>query len=118
MYINNYKIFLDFFDLWYKDVKNINKILKIENRKYYLFGAHIFSQFLIKFGLDLKNVICILDNDPFKKNFYLYGTKLRVLSPNILRNKKNSLILMRAAQYSKEIKKQILNNINPSVKFI
>jgi hypothetical protein len=118
MYISNYKIFLNFFDMWNKDVKNINKTLKIENRRYYLFGAHIFSQFLIKFGLNLKNVICILDNDPFKKNFYLYGTKLRVLSPNILRNKKNPLILMRAAQYSNEIKKQILNNINPSVKFI
>jgi hypothetical protein len=118
MYVKNYRVFNKFFNFWNKDVKNLNKILNEDSRKYYLFGAHIFSQFLIKFGLNLKNAICIIDNDPFKENFYLYGTKLKVFSPEILKNEKTPLIVIRAAQYSKEIKDGILNNVNSSAKFI
>ena len=76
------------------------------------------SQFLIKFGLKLDNVLGILDNDTRKQNLYLYGTKIKVFSPNILKNKKLPLVIIRAAQYSQEIKKQILNKINSSAKFI
>ena len=34
----------------------------------------------------------ILDNDKDKQNNFLYGTKIRVLSPDILRNIKNQLL--------------------------
>jgi 2-polyprenyl-3-methyl-5-hydroxy-6-metoxy-1,4-benzoquinol methylase len=117
MFLQNYKIFSKFYSLWKKDVNNINKFLGT-NKKYYLFGAHIFSQFLIKFGLRLDNVLGILDNDTRKQNLYLYGTKIKVFSPNILKNKRSPLVIIRAAQYSQEIKKQILNKINSSTKFI
>ena len=117
MLLQNYKIFSNFYSLWRKDVDNINKFLG-RNKKYYLFGAHIFSQFLIKFGLRLDNVQGILDNDPHKQNLYLYGTKIKVFSPNILKNKSSPIVIIRAAQYSQEIKKQILNKINSSTKFI
>ena len=118
-FFNNkkYKIFSNFYSLWRKDIDNINKFIG-SNKKYYLFGAHIFSQFLIKFGLKLDNVLGILDNDIRKQNLYLYGTKIKVFSPNILKNKKSPLVIIRAAQYSQEIKKQILNKINSSTKFI
>lgn len=117
MFLQNYKTFSNFYSLWRKDIDNINKFLG-SNKKYYLFGAHIFSQFLIKFGLRLDNVLGILDNDPRKQNLYLYGTKIKVFSPNILKNKRSPLVIIRAAQYSQEIKKQILNKINSSTKFI
>ena len=117
MFLQNYKTFSNFYSLWRKDIDNINKFLG-SNKKYYLFGAHIFSQFLIKFGLKLDNVLGILDNDTRKQNLYLYGTKIKVFSPNILKNKKSPLVIIRAAQYSQEIKKQILNKINSSTKFI
>lgn len=117
MFLQNYKIFSNFYSLWRKDIDNINKFLG-SNKKYYLFGAHIFSQFLIKFGLKLDNILGILDNDTRKQNLYLYGTKIKVFSPNVLKNKKLPLVIIRAAQYSQEIKKQILNKINSSAKFI
>ena len=84
----------------------------------FIFGAHIFTQYLIKFGLDEGLFANILDNDHRKIGNRLYGTDLTVRSPKILKDIENPVLVLKAAQYTEEIKKDILENINPNTKFI
>ena len=84
----------------------------------YLFGAHIFSQYLLAFGLDEKDLVCILDNDVEKENKRLYGTNLISHSPKILKDVDEALVILRAGGYNDEIKQDILDNINPKIRFI
>jgi 2-polyprenyl-3-methyl-5-hydroxy-6-metoxy-1,4-benzoquinol methylase len=111
LYSKNHKIFKNVFKSWELDVQNLNK--KIGDKNFYLFGAHIFSQLLIKLGINSKNILGILDNDPRKHGFYLYGTSYKVFLPKILKKFNKPVIVLRSGQYSKEIKKQI-HKINPS----
>ena len=73
---------------------------------------------LIFNGLNLNSVKNILDNDKKKQNQYLYGTNIKVIDPTSLKKIKNPIIILRAAQYSKEIKELILKKINSSTKFL
>ena len=101
------------------DVKKINiKIKKHHNKKIFIFGAHIFSQNLIKNGLNLDHIFGILDNDKDKQNEYLYGTKLKVFSPYILKKFLDPVVILRAGEYNTEIKKQITKKINLNTIFI
>ena len=83
-----------------------------------MFGAHVFSQYLLKFGLDPKKIIFILDNDNLKQNKRLYGTKLQVRSPKVLSSYKKPIVILKVGIYKNEIKKDILKNINPKTSFI
>lgn len=100
------------------DVNKINQIITKTDLPVYLFGAHIFSQYLISFGLDTSKIICLLDNDNKKDNKRLYGTSLISKNPKILKNIPKAIIILRAAGYSDEIKHDILNNINSNIIFI
>lgn len=97
------------------DVKNINKMLA--GQKFYLFGAHIFAQTLINLGLNERQIINILDNDPKKQGQRLYGTNLIVNPPTCLIDAINPIVVLRAGPYNDEIKTSILK-INPSTTFI
>ena len=112
---NLFKIFFDHFDAQVKVINNHLK--KYPNKNIFLFGGHIFSQFLINNGLLEDKILFILDNDKSKHKKRLYGTKLKILSPNILSNYTKPLVVLRAGVYSKEIKKQI-KTINNKAKFI
>ncbi|MBR3723270.1 MAG: hypothetical protein IKN12_11010 [Selenomonadaceae bacterium] len=90
--------------------------LKDEN-DVYLFGAHAYSQFLLKFGIDGERIKCVLDNDPEKQNKRLYGTKYMVRSPSETQNANAPVIILHAGVHSDEIAKQ-LKLINPNVKII
>ena len=85
--------------------------------KVYLFGAHIFSQYLLNFGLDPKKVVSVLDNDPNKQGKRLYGTDLTVESPNILKDLERGTVVLKAGVYNEEVKRQI-TDINSNIKFI
>jgi hypothetical protein len=98
-------------------VKNINNIIR-EKENVFLFGAHIFSQYLFAFGLDIKPIISILDNSPIKIGKRLYGYDIDVNSPKILSNYKNPTVILKAGLYNQEIKEDIINNINSETKFI
>lgn len=108
------------FSLYIKSLTNqvteINKQIA-ENKNIYLFGAHVFSQYLINLGLDITNVLNVLDNDPNKQAKRLYGTNLTVVSPEILEYKKDAIIILKAGAYTEEIKNQI-KKINSHVRFI
>ena len=122
-YINlteeNTKLLLEFRDFHINEVKFLNNYIdKTSNKNIFLFGAHIFSQYLTVYGLLTNNIICILDNSKEKQGKRLYGTSLKVSSPEILANYKNPIIILRAGPYNEEIKNQILRNINKDCIFI
>lgn len=116
-YKKNKKLFFSYTNYLEKDVLKLNK--KITNKKnVFLFGAHIFSQYLLNLGLKTQNIHCILDNDKSKQNKRLYGTNLIVKSPKVLGNFKSPLVILRAGVYNKEISQQILKEINSNTIFL
>ena len=63
MYEKNKKLYTDYIKHHIRLVNELNNKMKKTRGPIYLFGAHIFSQFLIEMGLNISNVVCILDND-------------------------------------------------------
>ena len=98
---------------------NLNKKIKETDSEYsiYLFGAHVFAQYLIEFGLDTSRVIYLLDNDINKQGKRLYGTNMIVKSPKILKGVTKPLVILKAGIYDEEIKKDIVKNINSRTVF-
>ena len=117
IYQKNKKVFLDYVDGQLDDVKKLNSEISKFDGEIFLFGGHIWSQFLISNGLDMSKIKCILDNSPMKQGKRLYGTSLKVKSPKILKGRENVAVIVKAAQYSKEIKDDIYNNINNKIIF-
>jgi hypothetical protein len=118
LYEKNKSIFQKYIDSHINDVIKINKIITHSNVPVYLFGAHVFSQYLISFGLDISKIDCLLDNDSKKENKRLYGTSLISKSPKILKDVSEALVILRAGVYNEEIKNDILTNINPNIIFV
>ena len=118
--INKYyeyrKKYLEFIDYYKKFTEKINLKLQDFNGEVYLFGAHIFSQYLISFGINQRKIKGILDNSQFKIGKRLYGTKFEVFHPNEIKNKKNIAVILKVASYKKEIQDQ-LSQINSSTVF-
>ncbi len=98
-------------------IESINSKLQTTTQPVYLFGAHVFAQYLIKSGLDTTRIVNILDNDSAKQNKRLYGTSLNVLPPEILRNVKDPIVILKAGAYNNEIMNQ-LTEINETVQFL
>ena len=115
-YKKNFILFNKLINNWKKDVKKINR-KKLNKKDVFLFGAHIFSQILINNGLEVKNIVGILDNDNNKQGEYLYGTNLKVFDPKVLNKYQFPIIILRAGAYNEEIKNQILL-INKNSKII
>lgn len=120
--IRNYKkfklMFNEFIDYHKNMILELNHKIANHNGEIFLFGAHIFSQYLIGFGLSTNKINSILDNSPIKIGKRLYGTKLMVESPQCLSNIRNPLVILKAGVYNEEIKTDILTNINSKTKFI
>lgn len=117
-YTQNKKLY-DNMQNFYKDkIAELNEILKTSEQEIYLFGAHLFSQYLLYHGLNGDKIKAILDNNTNKQGKRLYGTSLFVQSPKILKDKDNALLILNAGAYNDEIKKDILENINNKIKII
>ena len=112
------KVFMDYISYHIAMVDNLNKAIAKSKEPVYLFGAHIFSQTLIQFGLKTDNIVCVLDNSSLKNKKRLYGTSLIVESPQILRGRGKVNVILKAGIYNEEIKKDILENINDEVVFL
>jgi len=112
------KMFDDFVNHHHKLIIKLNKKTELINGPIYLFGAHIFSQYLIAFGLNIDKVIYIIDNSLIKQGKRLYGTRLLVKSPKCLKSINNPTVILKAGPYNNEIKKDILDKINSQTKFI
>ena len=120
LYERNKKLFLDFVDYHKKLIIDLNETIKKVDteQSIYLFGAHIFAQYLIELGLDTSRIVCLLDNDINKQGKRLYGTNMMVKSPKVLADVKNPIIILKAGIYDDEIKRDILENINKNAKFL
>ena len=118
LYELNKNTFQNYINHHTDDMNRINKIINETDTPVYLFGAHIFSQYLIHFGLNTSKIICLLDNDLKKENKRLYGTNLITKNPKILKDIPEALIILRAGVYNTEIKSDILTNINSNITFI
>jgi predicted SAM-dependent methyltransferase len=91
------------------------KFNSIKNQKKYIFGCHISTQYLISMGIDLTNVICILDNSLYKKNKFLYGSDLVTKSVDVIKNDEFPVVLIsHTGIYKHEIKPQLIN-VNKNV---
>ena len=109
-YKDRYKDLIAKFNIVLTDSRNEKKI--------FLFGAHIFSQYLIFNGLDVSRIQCIIDNDVNKQNHRMYGTQFLVESPMVLAGEDKPIVVLCAGVYNEEIKKSILENINNSTIFL
>ena len=118
LYEKNKKIYKDYVHYYQEMVENINIKLENYSSNVYLFGAHIFSQYLIIAGLNINKINNILDNDKNKSDKRLYGTSLLIKRPEILRNIECPIVILKAGPYNEEIKKDIMDNINNKTVFI
>jgi predicted SAM-dependent methyltransferase len=120
LYMKYKTLFLNYVSFHENLVKEINaQIAALEHgSSVFLFGAHIFSQYLLSFGINSSRIVALLDNDKQKTGKRLYGTNLQVLLPEILRHEHRPTVILRAGAYDNEIKKDILENINPNTLFI
>ena len=119
LYEHNKKMYLDYIDHHKKMIMDLNRKIKETDSEYsiYLFGAHVFAQYLIEFGLDTSRVIYLLDNDINKQGKRLYGTNMIVKSPKILKDVAKPIVILKAGIYDEEIKKDIVKNINSRTVF-
>jgi 2-polyprenyl-3-methyl-5-hydroxy-6-metoxy-1,4-benzoquinol methylase len=111
------ELFKNYFAYNKNKVDEYNKLIQNTEKPIYLFGAHAASQYLISYGLQTKKIINIIDNDKNKRHKRLYGTKLTVQSPSILSKHESAYVLLRQGVFNKEIKKDILENINSQIEF-
>ena len=117
-YNKNKQLFQEFIDYYKTAINEINKIANDWQGPVYLFGGHIFSQFLLCAGVDESLINCILDNSHLKQNRRLYGTNLMIQNPSILKDIDNPLVILKVGSYTEEIKKDIVNNINSRTQFL
>jgi 2-polyprenyl-3-methyl-5-hydroxy-6-metoxy-1,4-benzoquinol methylase len=117
LYALNRNVYNEFVKVHLDVIQGTNSRIKKCSKPVYLFGAHIFAQYLIGFGLDVEGISCILDNDPNKQGKRLYGCDLQVESPKILKDVNEPVIILKAGIYNEEIKADIINNINNRAEF-
>lgn len=118
LYRRNKNIYLKYIEYHQQLISKFNELLNRTNDNVYLFGAHVFSQYLIAFGLNTDKIECILDNDPKKHGKRLSGTNLFVKSPQAIQDQSSPNIILKAGVYNEEIKSQILTTINSNAVFI
>lgn len=116
-YANNKALFENYMWFYKEKIDTLNLMIEQSQKEIYLFGAHLFSQFLLYNGLKSEKIKGILDNDANKQGKRLYGTKFSIFSPNILKGKKDILLILNAGIYNEEIKKGILE-LNEDIKII
>ena len=117
-YQENKNLFSKYITNALEEIKKINEKIIAHKGNIYLFGGHVFSQYLIAYGLNTEKIKCLLDNDINKQKCRLYGTHLIVESPQILKEDSNPLVILKAGVYNNEIKTDILNNINKNTVII
>lgn len=115
-YKKNRKLYLDMVGYYIKETNKLNSLINDFHGKIYLFGAHIFSQFLIHLGLNTQKIDSIIDNSVLKINKRLYGSKLFVKKPDILISDRPVAVILKAGQYQEEVRTQLLS-VRPDIIF-
>jgi hypothetical protein len=118
LYEKNRKLYTDYVSYHEELIKDLNRKMSESTQPIYLFGAHVFAQYLIAFGLDSSRIASLLDNDPKKQGKRLYGTALMTASPAVLKQLPTAVVILKAGVYNDEIKQQIRSQINDRVQFL
>lgn len=111
------KLYLNFIDYHKKMVIELNNEINNFDGEVYLFGAHIFSQMLLYFGLNTRKIIKILDDSELKQGKRLYGSDLIVGSPNEFVGKGKVMVIVKAGSYTSEITDR-LKKLNENIVII
>ena len=98
-------------------VSTTNKFLRLHTGPVYLFGAHVFSQSFVSFGLNIDKISGILDNSKDKQNKRLYGTPFMVFDPLVISGGEKIVVVLNASHYQAEIRDQLMS-INKNVTII
>ena len=83
----------------------------------YLFGAHIFSQYLLGFGLEEDLFSGVLDNSRIKAGKRLYGTGLPIIHPDSIRKDRCVMVVLHTGSYDSEIRQGLRNKLGDNVVF-
>jgi hypothetical protein len=83
----------------------------------YLFGAHIFSQYLLEFGLAEDLFSGVLDNSKIKAGNRMYGTDLPIIHPDGIRKDKRVMVVLHTGTYDSEIRQGLRNKLGENVVF-
>ena len=118
LYKEYHDLYTEYIDYHKELVSSLNNRIESLETPTYLFGAHVFTQYLIAFGLDTTRIVGILDNDPSKQGRRLYGTDLNVYSPSVLKEAGNVNVVLKAGVYCDEIRADINNNYNQTCNFL
>jgi hypothetical protein len=108
--------FVEFLERSARDVEMLNERIKsVEvDRTVFIHGAHVFTQFLVARGLEVRRVGRVLDNASGKQGKRLYGTPLAVGSMEELVGCREPVLIVRATHYSDEVIAQA-RTLNPGV---
>jgi hypothetical protein len=96
----------------------LNARIEASKEPVYLFGAHVFAQYMLAFGLDGTRLAGILDNDQNKQGKRLYGTNLAVQLPSVLAQHDRPIVILRAGVYNEEIRVGIATKVNANTVFL
>jgi len=118
LYDENRRLYLQYIKYHQDLVSDLNECISNSKGPVFLFGGHVFSQYLINMGLNAERIIGILDNDTRKHGRRLYGTRLIVSSPKVLAGLRNVSVILKAGVYNEEIRADIVSNINSTVLFL
>lgn len=119
LYYKNKELYLGYVNYHQALIQDLNKKISQTpgNQPIFLFGAHIFAQALIQFGLKTDRIKNLLDNDLKKQEKRLYGTNLIVKPPKVLSIEKEPIVILKAGIYNSEIAEDIHSNINSNAVF-
>ena len=106
-----------FLDGMTADVRDLTARIDSWPGDVFLFGAHVFAQFLLAAGLPESRISGLLDNNPAKAGRRLYGSNLVVSPPSVLAGRRDTAVILRAAHYNDEIRRQIKEEINGDIEF-
>lgn len=118
LYEKNKILYMAYVDYHKTLIADLNQKLSECTESVFLFGAHVFAQYLLEMGLNADKIVCLLDNDLNKQGKRLYGTHLHVASPKILSDVSNPVVILKAGVYNAEIKNDIIHNINKKTIFL
>jgi 2-polyprenyl-3-methyl-5-hydroxy-6-metoxy-1,4-benzoquinol methylase len=117
VFVNNSKHkkeFLTYIDKEIEFCQFANDTLLNTNTDAYLYGASLFGQALLSFGLKEKRFKGVLDNSKSKNGERLYGSNLVVMAPEELSSTESVTVVMRMGPYQNEIREQ-LKRINQKI---
>jgi hypothetical protein len=117
LYSKNKNLLQNHINFHIDNIKKINKLIE-DKTDVYLFGAHVSSQYMINYGLNISNIKYIIDNDFEKENKRLYGTNLIVKHPSYIKNDNSPIVIIKSGTFNNEIKYDILTNVNPNTIFL